>query len=67
MERLLGQLKDICANVCSMGKKQEELEAIMCQKKYDTVAITEMWWDVSHEWSAIINVYTFFRKDRQGR
>lgn len=29
--------------------------------------ITEMWWDVSHNWSIIMEGYRIFRKDRQWR
>ncbi|PKU45732.1 mitochondrial fission process protein 1 [Limosa lapponica baueri] len=50
-----------------MGNKQEELEAIVQQENYDIVAITEMWWDDLHNWSAAINGYQLFRRDRQGR
>ena len=35
-------------NACSMGNKQEELEAIVQQENYDVVAIVEAWWDDSH-------------------
>ena len=50
-----------------MGNKQEELEAIMRQASYDLVAIMETWWDCSHDWSAAMDGYKLFRKDRQGR
>ena len=50
-----------------MGNKQEELEAIVQQASYDLVAITETWWDRSHDWSAAMDGYKLFRKDRQGR
>lgn len=45
------QLKCIYTNACSMSNKQEELEAIVWQANYDLVAITDTWWDCSHEWS----------------
>jgi len=32
-------------NASSMGKKQEQLEAIMQQAYCSLVAITETWWD----------------------
>ena len=32
-----------------MGKKQEQLEATMLLEIYDLVAITETWWDESHD------------------
>jgi len=36
-----------------MGNKQEELEAIIQWDGYDLVAITETWWDNSHDWHAV--------------
>jgi len=47
--RRMTQVKCIYTNACSMGNKQEELEAIVCQANYDLVAITETWWDHSHD------------------
>ena len=40
---------------------------ILWQANYDLVAITETWWDCSHDWSAAVDGYKLFRKDRQGR
>ncbi|KAJ7425137.1 mitochondrial fission process protein 1 [Willisornis vidua] len=54
-------------NTHTMGNKQEELEAIVQQESCDVVAITETWWDDSHNWSAAMGGYKLFRKDRQGR
>ena len=50
-----------------MGNKQEELKAIVHQENYDMVAITETWWDDSHNWSAAMDGYKLFRRDRRGR
>ena len=50
-----------------MSNKQGELEAMMQNENYDIVAITETWWDASHDWSAAIDGYKLFRRDRQGR
>ncbi|KAK4806242.1 LOW QUALITY PROTEIN: hypothetical protein QYF61_013386 [Mycteria americana] len=61
------QLKCLYTNACSMGNKQEELEAIVQLENYDIVAITETWWDDSHNWSAAMDGYKLFRTDRQGR
>ncbi|KAK4813675.1 hypothetical protein QYF61_019568 [Mycteria americana] len=61
------QLKCLYTNAHSMGNKQEELEAIVHQENYDMVAITEMWWDDSHNWSAAMDGYKLFRRDRRGR
>jgi len=49
------QLKCISTTASSMGNKQEELEAIVQQDSYDLVAITEIWWDDSHDWSAAMD------------
>ncbi|KAK4823371.1 hypothetical protein QYF61_001719 [Mycteria americana] len=61
------QLKCIYINAHSTGNKQEDLEAIVQQENYDIVAITETWWDDSHNWSAAMDGYKLFRRDRQGR
>ena len=61
------QLKCVYTNARSMGNKQEELEAIVWQASHDLVAIMETWWDHSHDWSAAMGDYKFFRKDRRGR
>ena len=47
--RQMIQLKCIYTNARSTGNKQEELEAIVSQGNYDLVAITETWWDHSHD------------------
>ena len=60
-------LKCMYTNEHSMGNKQEELEDMMKQENYDVVALTETWWDVSHDWSVPIDGYKLFRRDRQGR
>ena len=44
-----------------------KLEAIVWQASYDLVAITETWWDRYHDWSAAMDGYKLFRKDKQGR
>jgi len=62
--RSTAQLQCIYTNARSMGNKQEELEAIAQQDSYDLVAITEMWWDSSHDWQAVMDGYRLFRKDR---
>lgn len=51
----------------STGNKQEELEAMVQQESYDVVAIMETWWDNSHSWSAALDGYKFFRRDRKRR
>ena len=63
----IAQLKCIYTNARSMGNKQEELEAIVQLENYDIVAITETWWNDSRNWSAAMDGYKLFRRDRQGR
>jgi len=50
-----------------MGNKQEELEICVQSQGHDLIAITEMWWDSSQDWSAVVDGYTLFRKDRPAR
>ena len=61
---MTAQLKCVYTNARSMGNKQEELEAIIQQDGYDLVAITEIWWNNSHDWHAVMDGYRHFRKDR---
>jgi len=65
--RLTAQLKCVYTNARSMGNKQEELEAIIQQDGYNLVAITDTWWDNSHDWHAVMDGYRHFRKDRPTR
>jgi len=65
--RSRAQFKCIYTNACSMGNKQEDLEDIVQQHSYDFVAITETWWDYSHDWSAAMDGYKLFRRDRGGK
>lgn len=60
-------MKCISTNACSMGNKQGELEAIVHQENCGTAAIAETWWDVLRDWSASINAYKLFVRDRQGK
>jgi len=63
----IAQLKCIYANACSMGIKQEELEAVVLLENKDIVAVTETWWGDSHNWSAAMGGYKLFRRNRQAR
>jgi len=38
-----------------MDNKQEELEAAVLLESCDLTAITETWWDKSHDWSGAVN------------
>jgi len=65
--RLIAQLKCIYTIARNVGNKQEDLEAIVQKDSYDFVAITETWWDDSHDWSAAMDGCKLFRRDRQGK
>ena len=39
----------------------------MQQENYDTVAITQTWWDDLHKWTAAMDSYKLSRRDKQGR
>ena len=64
--RPIAKLKCLYTSARSMGNKQEERETIMELGKYDLIAITEIWWDESHNWNLLIEDYRLFRRDRQG-
>ena len=51
------QLRCFYTNICSMGNKQEELEAIVQSESYDIVAIMETWWNDSHSCSGVMDGY----------
>ena len=53
----IAQLKCIYTNACSMGNKQEELEATVRRDSYNLVAITDTWWDDSYDRSAAMDGY----------
>jgi len=36
-------------------------------ESYDLLAVTETWWDRSHDWCAAIDGYRLLRRHRQGR
>ncbi|XP_035169883.1 uncharacterized protein LOC118159406, partial [Oxyura jamaicensis] len=63
----VAQLRCIYTNARSMGNKQEELEATVLVGNYNVAAITETWWDDSHDWSVAVDGYKLFRRDRRGR
>ena len=37
-----------------------------CASGYDLAAITETWWDHSHDWSVVIDGYKLLGRDRRG-
>jgi len=61
------QMKSLYMNKHSMGNKREDLEATVLPGHYDLIAITETWWDESHDWSVAINDYKLFRRERRGK
>ena len=62
--RPTGQMKCLYTNALSMGNKQEKLEAKVLLESYDLIAITETWWDESHDWNVALDGYRLFRRDR---
>jgi len=62
---LIAELQCIYTIARSMGNKQEELEAIVQHcASYDLVTVTASWWDDCHDWSAAMDGYKLFRRDR---
>jgi len=57
-------LKCLYTNAHRMENKQEELKICVQSEGHDLVAITETWWDNSHDWHAVLDGYKLFRKDR---
>ena len=45
-----------------MGNKQNELELLVHEGKYDLIGITETWWD---DWNIAIEGYNLFKKARK--
>lgn len=39
----------------------------MLLESYDLVAITEIWWDKSHDWTVTIDGYRLLRRDGRKR
>ncbi|KAJ7409535.1 mitochondrial fission process protein 1 [Willisornis vidua] len=52
-------------NENSMGNKHEELDATVQQETYNVITIMELSWHYSHDWSAVMYGYKFFRRYRQ--
>ena len=57
----IAHLKCIYTNICSMGNKQEEMDAIVLLENYDVISFKEMQWDESHNWNFMIEDYKIFR------
>ena len=60
-------LQCIYNNARSMGNKQDELELLIHEGKYDLIGITETWWDDSHDWNTAIEGYNLFKRNRSNR
>ena len=43
-----------------MGNKQDELELLIQQNKYDIIGITETCSDETHDWNVVIGGYNLF-------
>lgn len=56
-------LKCLYTNVHSMGSKQEEPEICVGLQGHGLTEITEVWWDSSHDWNAVVDGYILTRKD----
>ena len=56
------QLKGL-HNAHSMGNKQDK-QNMLHLENYELIAVTETWWDGSHNWNATIKGYKIFRRDR---
>ena len=54
-------------NAHKVGNKQEEAENIVQLENYDLAAITETWWNKSHNWDTITENHKLFRSGTQGR
>ena len=62
--RQKAQLKCLYTSAHRLSNKQDELETVMRLESYGLVAITETWWDDSHNWNTTIDGYRLFRRDR---
>jgi len=65
--RSSSSLESLCTNARSVGNKQEESEICARSQGHDLIAMTETWWDSSHDWNAVMDGYTLFGKDMPPR
>ena len=61
---LITSLKCLYTNTHNMGNNQEKLEVCVQSQDHDLIAITETWWDSSHDWNDVVDGYVLFMKDR---
>lgn len=59
------QLRCLYTNACSVGNRQKQLEVTTLLENCDLVAITEIWWDKSHNLSLLINGYGLSEEKRE--
>lgn len=67
MTRPTAQLKCLYTKAGSKGNRQKELEATVLLEICDLAATTGTWWDESHDWSATVDGYRLFSRDRGER
>ncbi|KAJ7400469.1 hypothetical protein BTVI_105269 [Pitangus sulphuratus] len=60
-------LKYFYTNEHNMRNKKEGLEVLVQSQSLDIIGISEIWWDETCDWSALLDTYRLFRRDRQGR
>ena len=60
-------LKCHYTNAGSTDNKEEQLEVCVWLQGCYLIGIMETWWNRSHDWSAAVEGYRLFRKDRLGR
>jgi len=61
------QIKCLYMNTRSMGNKEEQLEIVRVLENYNLIALTETWWNESHDWIMAIEGYRLLRRDRWGK
>lgn len=64
---MLGCLSEVFVHWHSLGNDLDELEISMWVRGCDLIEVMETPWDASHDWSAAMQSYRLFRKDRLGR
>jgi len=50
-----------------MLNKQEEMETVVQLENYDQMAITEKWWDESHNWTMTVVLQALQKKKLAGK
>lgn len=57
-------LKYFYTNTHSMRNKQDELKTLAWSQRFDVTDMSEIWADESSDWSALLDDYRPFRRDR---